>query len=104
MLQKLSVNNFDWIKDTSRFNEDFIRNYNEESDEEYFLEVNIQYTEKLLELHNDLPFLKEKMKIEKFKKLVANFHDKSEYVIYMKNLKQSWVKWWISFEKSSYCN
>ena len=104
MLQKLSVNNFDWIKDTSRFNEDFIRNYNEESDEEYFLEVNIQYTEKLLELHNDLPFLKEKMKIEKFKKLVANFHDKSEYVIYIKNLKQSWVKWWISFEKSSYCN
>ena len=104
MLQKLSVNNFDWIKDTSRFNEDFIKNYNEESDEEYFLEVNVQYTEKLLELHNDLPFLKEKMKIEKFKKLVANFHDKSEYVIYIKNLKQAWVKSWISFEKSSYCN
>ena len=33
MLQKLSVNIFGWIKDTSQFYEDFIRNYNEESDE-----------------------------------------------------------------------
>ena len=29
MSQKLSVNNFEWIKDTSQFNEDFIKNYNE---------------------------------------------------------------------------
>ena len=46
MLQKLPVNNFEWIKDTSQFNEDFIKNYNEESDEGYFLEVDIQYLEK----------------------------------------------------------
>ena len=25
MLQKLPVNNFEWIKDTSRFNDDFIK-------------------------------------------------------------------------------
>ena len=31
MLQKFPVNNFEWIKDTSQFNEDFINNYNEES-------------------------------------------------------------------------
>ena len=36
MSQKLSVNNFEWIEDTSQFNEDFIKNYNEESDEWYF--------------------------------------------------------------------
>ena len=30
MLQKLPVNNFEWIKDTSQFNEDFMKNYNEE--------------------------------------------------------------------------
>ena len=29
------------------------------------------------------------MKIEKVKKLPANLHDKTEYVIHMKNLKQS---------------
>ena len=32
MSQKLLVNNFEWIKDTSEINEDFIKNYNEESD------------------------------------------------------------------------
>ena len=53
MLQKLRVNNFEWIKDTSQFNEDFIRNYNEESDKEYFLKVDVQYIKKLHELHND---------------------------------------------------
>ena len=41
MPQKLPVNNFEWIKYTSQFNEDFIKNFNEESDEGYFLEVGI---------------------------------------------------------------
>ena len=59
MSQKLPVNEFEWIADTSLFYEDFIKNYNEESDEGYFLEVDIQYPEKLHELHNDLPFLSE---------------------------------------------
>ena len=36
MSQKLSVNNFEWIKDTSQFNDDFIKNYNEEGDKGYF--------------------------------------------------------------------
>ena len=54
MFQKLSVNNFQWIKDTSRFNEDFIKYYNEESNERYFLEVDSQYLQKLHELHNNL--------------------------------------------------
>ena len=41
MSQKFPVNNFDWIKDISQFNEDFIKNYNEESDfiEEIFLKL-----------------------------------------------------------------
>ena len=38
MSQKLPVNNFEWIEDTSQFNED-LQNYNEESDEGSFLEV-----------------------------------------------------------------
>ena len=89
MSQKLPVNNFEWIKDTSQqFNEDFIKNYNEESDEGYFLEVDVQYLEKLHELHNDLPFLPERLKFEKFEKLVANLHDKTEYVIHKRNLRQ----------------
>ena len=45
MSQKLSVNNFAWIKDTSQFNGNFIKNYNEESDEGCFIEVDAQYLE-----------------------------------------------------------
>ena len=90
MSQKLQVNNFEWIEDTSQFNEDLIKNYNEESDEGYFLEVYIQHLEKLYELHNDLLFLPEIMKIERVEKLVANLPDKTEHVIHIRNIKQTW--------------
>ena len=46
MSQNLPVNNFEWIEDTSQFNEDFIKSYSEESNEGYFLEVNVDYPEK----------------------------------------------------------
>ena len=70
------------MEDTSQFNKVFIKNYNEESDEEYFLEVEVQYLKKLHEIHNDLPFLSERMKVKEVEKLVANLHDKTEYVIH----------------------
>ena len=89
MLQKLPVNNFEWIKDTSQFIEDFIKNYNEESDEGYLLEADLQYLEKLHELHNYLPFLPKRMKIEKIENLVAILHDKTEYILHIRNLKQT---------------
>ena len=76
MVQSLPVNNFKWVEETSQFNEDFIESYNEESDEGYFLEVDIQYTEKLHELHNDLVFLTERIKIEKVEKPAGSLHDK----------------------------
>ena len=83
MSQKLPVNNFEWIAFTYKFHEDFIKNYNKESDQWHFLEVDVQYIEKLRELHNDLSFLPERMKTEKVEKLVANLHDKIEYVIHI---------------------
>ena len=52
MPQKLPVNNFESIEDTSQLNGHFIKNYTEESDEGYFLEVDVQYCEKLHDLHN----------------------------------------------------
>ena len=66
----------------------FHKKYNEESDEGYFLEVDVQYLEKLHEIHNDLPFLPEWVKIRQIEKLVANLHEKTEYVIHIRNLKQ----------------
>ena len=69
MSQKLPVNKFEWIENTSQFTEDFIQHFNQESNEGYFLEVDVQYPEKLHELHNDLRFLPERMKIEKIESL-----------------------------------
>ena len=89
MSQKLPINSFEWIKDASQFSEDFIKNYNEESDEGYFLEVDVQYPEKLYDLHNDLPFLLEGKRLKKVEKLVTNFLDKNKYVIHIRNLNQA---------------
>ena len=79
MLQKLPINKFEWIEETSQFHEDFIKNYNEEGDEEYFLDVDVEYPGKLHELHNDLPFLPERNKIKKVEKLDTNLYDKNKY-------------------------
>ena len=71
----------------SQFNENFIKKYNEESVEGYFLEVDVQYPKRLHDLHNNLPFLWERMKNEKVEKLDANLYDKSENAIHIRNLK-----------------
>ena len=42
-----------------------------------------------IELHNDLPFLLEKVEFEKFEAFVTNLYDKTEYVIHIRNLKQA---------------
>ena len=78
MSKMLPVNNYEWIKDIYNVNEGFLKNYNEEIDEVYFLEVDVQYIEKLRELHNHLPFLPERMKTVKVKKLAANLDNKIE--------------------------
>ena len=83
------VNKFKLIKGTSQFTEDFMKNYNEVTEKGYLLEVNVQYTEKLHELHNDIPFLPERTKLEKVEKLVTNLHDKTQYVNHIGNLKQA---------------
>ena len=44
-MKNYDKNNIEWIKDTSQFNEDFIKNYNEESNEGYLLEIKVQYLE-----------------------------------------------------------
>ena len=40
-------------------------------------------------IYHDLPFLPERMKIEKVEKLVANLYDNTEYVIQIRNLKHA---------------
>ena len=80
MSQTLPVNGFKWVKNLSTFNEIFIRNCDENSDEGYFLKVDVDYPKKL---------------VNKVEKLVCNIEDKEKYVMHIKNLKAR-LKSWIS--------
>ena len=88
MSQKLPVNNFKWVEDTSRMNEEFIKNYSENSNKGYILEVYVKYPKQLHDSQSDLPFLPRRLKIDKFKKLACNLHNKKKYVVHIKSLKQ----------------
>ena len=89
MSQKFPVNNFKWVEDVSRINEEFIKNYNENSSKGYILEVDVKYPKKLHDLHSDLPFLPKRIKIDKCKKLVCDLHNKKKYIVHIKSLKQA---------------
>ena len=70
MYQKLLLGGFKWVEETSQFNEDFIKSYDEDTDEGYFLEVDVQYPVNLRNLYNDLLFFPDRIKIEKVEKLL----------------------------------
>ena len=50
--------------------------------------MDIRYSKRLHDLHSDLPFLPERMEINKCKKLVCNLFNKKKYVIHVNSLKQ----------------
>ena len=89
MCKKLPVSDFKWVNDLSIFTEDFIKNYDENSDKGYIFEVDIEYPTNIHMQHSDLPFLSERMKIIKCCKLVCNVQDKENYVIHISALKQA---------------
>ena len=103
MCRKLPVNGFKWVKSLFQFNESFIRKYNENSDIGYFLEEDIDYPEKLFNLHKDLPFLPERKKVNKVEKLICSIEDKEKICYSYKSLKTSF-KSWISIKKSTQSN
>ena len=78
MSKKLPVNGFKWIDNSETaelvINEEFIKNYNENDNKGYILDVYVKYPKRLHELHSDLPFLSERMKIDKCNKLVCNLY------------------------------
>ena len=76
MSQRLPINGFDWMEQSSEFDERFIKNYDENNDKGYILKVEVEYSKKLFNLHCDLSFLPEEKKIEKCKKLACNIHNK----------------------------
>ena len=88
MSQKLPVIGFKWIKNVSKFDQDFINDYDVDSNEGHILEIDTEYPKNLHNLHGDLPFLAERKKIKKCNKLVCNIHDKENYVVHIRALKQ----------------
>ena len=84
MSHKLLINGFEWVKNLSKFNEDFIKEHDENSDIGHFLEVDVD-----INLHKDLPFSPERKKIEKVEKLIYSIENKEKYVIHIRVLKQA---------------
>ena len=84
MSEKLPLNWFLWAKNFNQYTSDFIKNYDENSDLGYLLEVDINYPKHLHELHSDLPFLPAKQN-----KLLTTFEDKKKYVVHISALKQA---------------
>ena len=90
MSQKLPANDIKWVKeeDLSQFNEDFIKNYDENSNTGYFLEEDIDYPKELFHLHKDVLFFPESKKVNKKEKLIFEVEDKKKHVIHIGTLKQ----------------
>ena len=100
--KKLPVNEFKWIDNNETaepsslersakhvINEEFIKNYNENDIKGYILEVDVKYSKRLHELHSNLPFLSERMEVNKCKKLIFNVFIKKKYVVHINALKQA---------------
>ena len=75
MFQKLSVGGFKWVEDLSQFKKNFIKNYDENSDQENIVEVDIEYLENLFKLREQ--------------------RDREKYFVQIRALKQALNRWLI---------
>ena len=97
MSKKLPTNGLKWLETletsalarSNEINEEFIKDYDENTNKGYILEVDVKYPKRLHELHSDLPFLSERMEVNKCKKLVCNLFNKKKYVAHINTLKQA---------------
>ena len=99
----LPYEGFKWLKNVDKFD---VMSINEKRPIEYFLEVDLEYSDKLHELHNDYPLAPEKLavsinllskycktiadkyeiKVGDVKKLIPNLGNKTNYVVHYTNL------------------
>ena len=89
MSKKLPMKGFKWLDNIERIDEEFIKEYNEINDKGYVIEADVDYPQELHDLHSNMPFLSERMIINKTKKLVCNLHNKKNYVAHINILKQA---------------
>ena len=84
MAKKLPINNFKWCDALEMFTSDFIKNYDEDRDARYLLEIDTDYPQELHESHRDLPFLSIKKE-----KLLTTLENQQKYVVHIAALKQA---------------
>ena len=89
MSQVLPTGGFKWEKDIERFTTKKIANLVKRNGRKgYLLEVDVEYPTELHDTHNDLPFMPEKMEINKVEKLIPNLYNKEKYVVHIRKLNQ----------------
>ena len=107
MSQYLPINNSKWVKNIDKIKEKLM-NIKNNSSIGYILEVDLEYSKELHDIHNDYPLAPAKINIHKgwlsdyclkianehnitigsVKKLVPNLMNKNNYVIHYRNLQQ----------------
>lgn len=87
MCEKLSLHSYSRVNDISTIDEEFIINYNDDSDFSYIIEGDIKNRKILHDLHFHLPFPCIQDTVFKTKKLLHTLEDNYNYVVYMKMLK-----------------
>ena len=82
--KKLPLNSFPWSSNLNRYTSNFIKNYNDNSDLRYLLEVDVHYPKHVHKLHSDIPLLPVRQK-----KLLTTSEDKKNYLVHISTLKQA---------------
>ena len=98
MCKKLPIGEFEWIHPED-YKEDIIKNYDDNDEYGAILEVDIEYPKTLWGLHNDLPFLPSRKKIDNTEKVVTAIEDKKKIRGTHSHIKAS-IKSWIKNLKS----
>ena len=85
MSQPLPAGRFRWVD----VNPNEISELATRTDKGYILEVDVRYPKELHNPHNDLPFMCERIEINRLEKLVPNLRYKKNYVIHIRALAQA---------------
>ena len=66
-----------------------IKNYNENDDYGAIIKLDVDYPKKVHKLHSDLPFLPERITINKVDKLICSIENKRNYIVHIAALKEA---------------
>ena len=102
-VSKTNLNDFKWLKNLSKFDERFIKNYDENSSKGCFLKVDLVYPKNSLSLHMDLPFLSKKIKLKNLISLFVTYMKKNKLCCAYKSFKTN-IKSRINTKKNTQNN